>query len=160
VNQTEKCGIDYFGMIHAFKQAQKSYDSEEVPVGAVLVDEKGKIVARAYNRVEYKNSQLGHAEIQVLDKISKKMKCWRLNNLTLYVTLQPCMMCMGALILSRIGRIVYAAKSPLFGYDLDKQGQFGIYKDSLTIIEFQEKVESVKLLKKFFAGQRRIKYDS
>jgi len=67
---------------------------------------------------------------------------------------------MGALILSRIGRIVYAANSPLFGCALDKYDWFGIYKDSLPIIDFQECVESIELLKKFFIKQRRIKNGS
>lgn len=151
---------DKLYMNHALMQAQKASDSNEVPIGAVLVDKDGNIVARAYNQVEKKESQLMHAELQVLAKATKKMKRWRLNDLTMYVTLQPCVMCMGALILSRIGRIVYAANSPLFGCSLDNPEWFGIYKDSLPIIEFQERAESIQLLKNFFIKQRRIKNGS
>lgn len=151
---------DAWYMTKALIQANKAFTANEVPIGAVIVDKDGKIISRAYNQVEKKESQLAHAELQVLGKVTKKMKRWRLNDLTIYVTLQPCVMCMGALILSRIGRIVYAANSPLFGCNLDRYEWFGIYKDSLPIIEFQEHRESVELLKKFFRKQRRIKNGS
>ncbi len=147
-------------MMSALLQAQKAFECDEVPIGAVIVDKDGKIIARAYNQVEKKESQLAHAELLVLAKVTKKMKRWRLNDLTIYVTLQPCVMCMGALILSRIGRIVYAANSPLFGCSLDKYDWFGIYKDSLPVVEFQECIESIKLLKKFFIKQRKLKNDN
>lgn len=157
MKEKQKYNIDIFGMNFAIAQAQKSFQENEVPIGAVIVDKHGKIIAQAYNQVEKKKTQLAHAELQVLAKASKKMKQWRLNDLTIYVTLQPCVMCMGALILSRIGRIVYGAKSPLFGCNLDKLDWFGIYKDSLPIIDFQERIESIHLLKEFFIKQRRIK---
>lgn len=157
MKEKQKYNIDIFGMNFAIAQAQKSFEENEVPIGAVIVDKHGKIIAQAYNQVEKKKTQLAHAELQVLAKASKKMKQWRLNDLTIYVTLQPCVMCMGALILSRIGRIVYGAKSPLFGCNLDKLDWFGIYKDSLPIIDFQERIESIHLLKEFFIKQRRIK---
>ena len=158
--QTKKFNLDDFGMEQALKQAHKAYAKNEVPIGAVILNKDGKIIARAYNQVEKKETQLAHAELQVLDKASKKMKRWRLNDLTLYVTLQPCMMCMGAAILSRVSRIVYAAKSPLFGCDPGKQEWCGIYKDSLPVIELQERQDAIKLLKKFFIKQRSIKHDS
>jgi tRNA(adenine34) deaminase len=157
VKTTQSEKFDDFGIMQAMIQAHKAFDHNEVPVGAVIINKDGKIIARAYNQVEKKESQLAHAELQVLAKVTKKMKRWRCNDLTMYVTLQPCMMCMGALILSRIGRIVYTAHSPLFGYNLDKQDWFGIYKDSLPVIEFHKRVESIELLKKFFIKQRRIK---
>lgn len=152
--------FDDFGMMHALLQAQKAFDINEVPIGAIILDKDGKIIARAYNQVEKKRSQLAHAELQVLAKATKKLQRWRLNDVTIYVTLQPCVMCIGALVLSRVKRIVYAANSPLFGCALDKEDWFGIYKDSLPIIELQERVESVQLLKKFFIKQRRLKNDS
>lgn len=160
MKEVETLNIDDFGMSQALLQAKKASDSNEVPIGAVIVNKDGKIIAQAYNQVEKKESQLAHAELQVLAKATKKMKRWRLNDLTIYVTLQPCVMCMGALILSRIKRIVYAAHSPLFGCNLDKHDWFGIYKDSLPVIEFQERVESIELLKKFFIKQRSIKNGS
>jgi len=160
VEKIDNLKNDHYYMVKALIQARKAFDCDEVPIGAIIVNKAGKIIARAYNQVEKKESQLAHAELQVLAKATKKMKQWRLNDLTIYVTLQPCVMCMGALILSRIERIVYAANSPLFGCDLDKHEWFGIYKDSLPMIEFQENVESIELLKNFFIKQRRIKNDS
>lgn len=160
MKKIEDIDFDLFAMHCALDQARKSFIDNEVPIGAVIVDKDGKIIAKAYNQVERKGTQLAHAELQVLAKASKKMNRWRLNDLTIYVTLQPCVMCMGALILSRIGRIVYAANSPLFGCSLDKLDWFGIYKDSLPVIEFQEHVESQNLLKEFFMMQRRIKNGS
>jgi len=144
-------------MQQAFKQACKAYSKNEVPVGAVILDENGNLVVCAYNQVENKETQLAHAELQIIYKLTKKLKRWRLSNYTLYVTLQPCMMCMGAIILSRISRVVYAAKSPLFGFDLDKYTWHGIYKDSLPIIECKENQEVISLLKNFFRKQRNIK---
>lgn len=155
MGKKEIFNIDIFAMNCALSQARQSFLKNEVPIGAVIFDKEGKIIARAYNQVEKKKTQLAHAELQVLAKTTKKMKQWRLNDLTIYVTLQPCAMCMGALILSRIGRIVYGAKSPLFGCNLDKLDWFGIYKDSLPIVDFQEHVESIKLLKEFFVKQRK-----
>ena len=150
---------DDFGMTQALIQARKAFNSNEVPIGAVIIDNNGNIIARAYNQVEKKRSQLAHAELQVLARATKKMKQWRLSELTIYVTLQPCMMCMGALILSRVGRVVYGAHSPLFGFKLDKLDLFGVYKDSLPVITFQENNESIELLKTFFMKKRRIKDD-
>ncbi|MBP6869694.1 nucleoside deaminase [Candidatus Babeliales bacterium] len=160
MKKIENLDIDVFAMNCALAQARRSFDQNEVPIGAVIVDKDGNIIARAYNQVEKKGTQLAHAELQVLAKTTKKMKRWRLNDLTMYVTLQPCAMCMSALVLSRIGRIVYAANSPLFGCKLDKLDWFGIYKDSLPIVDFQERVESINLLKKFFIKQRKIKNGS
>lgn len=147
-------------MACAVLQARKAFECDEVPIGAVLVDATGKIIARAYNRVEKKQSQLAHAELQVLAIAAKKLQRWRYSDLTLYVTLQPCVMCMGALILSRIGKVVYAAQSPLFGCNLDKLDWFGIYKESLPIVAFEKDEESVELLQKFFKKQRKMRHGS
>ena len=152
--------IDLLCMSQALIEAKKAFDCNEVPIGAVIADADGNIVARAYNQVEQKQSQLAHAELQALAKACKKMKRWRLQDLTIFVTLQPCAMCVSALILSRIGRIVYAANSPLFGCSLDKLDWFGVYKDSLPIVQLQENEKAVELLKKFFKDQRRLKNES
>lgn len=150
--------LDKQGILQAMKLAYKAYDAGEVPIGAILVDKAGKIIARGYNQVEQKRTQLAHAEMQVIQKATKKLGDWRLSEATLYVTLEPCMMCMSALVLSRIGRIVYAAKSPLFGYDLDNRGWFGIYKNSLPDITFHKHEKSAELLHKFFVKHRRVQY--
>ena len=105
---------DIFFMKEALKEAKKSYKKDEVPVGAVLVKE-GKIVARGHNNKENKNNPLGHAEIIAINKYCKKYNTWRLNDVTMYVTLEPCLMCSSILQQVRIARTVIAANDPKTG---------------------------------------------
>ncbi len=93
----------------ALKQAKKGSKKGEVPVGAVLVRD-GKIIAKAHNTREKSNLATGHAEINVIEKANKILKSWRLDSCTLYVTIEPCPMCAGAIIQSRIKNVVYGAK--------------------------------------------------
>lgn len=114
---------DYF-MKRALSEAVKAEKKAEVPIGAVAVHE-GKIIARAHNLRESKQDPLGHAEIYLISKISKKLKKWRLNDVTVYVTLEPCLMCMGALLQARVGRLVFGCYDPKAGacgslFDLSK----------------------------------------
>ena len=90
----------------AIKEAQKAYKQGEVPVGAVIVKDN-KVIAKAYNTIEKEKNSIKHAEIKVIEKASKKLKNWRLNDCELYVTLEPCEMCRGAIILSRIKKTYY-----------------------------------------------------
>src|SRR5260370_875783 len=92
---------DLFFMKEALAEAQKAFDLKEAPIGAVAVHQ-GKIVARAHNLRESKNDPLGHAELILLRKLSHKFKNWRLLGITLYVTLEPCLMCMGGLLQARV----------------------------------------------------------
>lgn len=91
-------------MREALKEAKKAYEKQEIPVGAVIVKE-GKIIARAHNLKETKKLSIAHAEILAIEKASKKLKTWRLNDCDMYVTLEPCTMCMGAIILARINNL-------------------------------------------------------
>ena len=99
----------------AFKEAQKAYKRDEVPVGAVIV-KNGKIIARGYNQKEKSKNAIKHAEIIAIEKACKKLKNWHLDGCELYVTLEPCLMCCGAIIQSRIKKIYYGVKSDRFGY--------------------------------------------
>lgn len=94
---------EYF-MKEALKEAKKAYEKEEIPVGAVIVKED-KIIARAHNLKELKKSTIKHAEINAIEKASKKLNSWRLEGCEMYVTLEPCSMCAGALIQSRIKKV-------------------------------------------------------
>ena len=94
---------EYF-MNEAFKEAQKAYKKEEIPVGAVIV-KNGEIIAKAHNLRETKNLSTSHAEILAIEKANKKLNAWRLEGAEMYITLEPCMMCMGAIINSRIKKI-------------------------------------------------------
>jgi tRNA(adenine34) deaminase len=98
----------------ALKLAQKAADLGEVPVGAVIVKDQ-KIIARGYNRREMDQNGLAHAELMAIQKACKKLNSWRLDGCTLYVTLEPCPMCTGAIINSRIQRVVVGAKDPKGG---------------------------------------------
>lgn len=101
-------------MIEALEQAQLAYQNDEVPVGAVLVVDN-KIIARACNTKEKEKSPLGHAEINVIVKAKEHFSSWRYLNSTLYVTLEPCLMCAGAIIQARVGRVVYGTPDPKGG---------------------------------------------
>lgn len=92
-------------MKEAIRQAKKAYALDETPIGCVIVHE-GKIIGRGYNRRNTDKSPLAHAEIAAIRKASKKLGDWRLEECTLYVTLEPCQMCAGAIIQSRIPRVV------------------------------------------------------
>lgn len=104
-------------MKQAYKEALKAKEIDEVPIGCVIVKDD-KIIARGYNKKERNNDVTSHAEINVIRKACKKMNSWRLIDCTLYVTLEPCSMCAGAIYQSRIKRVVFGA------YDL-KQGALG-----------------------------------
>ncbi len=101
-------------MKEALKEAEKAYKKEEIPVGAVIVKD-GKIIARAHNLKESKNSSIAHAEILAIEKANKKLEAWRLENCEMYITLEPCMMCMGAIINSRLKKIYIGTLDPKTG---------------------------------------------
>ena len=101
-------------MKEALKQAKKAYALEETPIGCVIVHE-GKIISRGYNRRNTDKHPLAHAEITAIRKASKKLGDWRLEGCTLYVTLEPCQMCAGAIIQSRMDRVVIGCMNPKAG---------------------------------------------
>lgn len=101
-------------MKEALKQAKKAYALEETPIGCVIVHE-GKIIGRGYNRRNTDKNPLAHAEITAIRKASKKLGDWRLEGCTLYVTLEPCQMCAGAIIQSRMDRVVIGCMNPKAG---------------------------------------------
>ncbi len=143
-----------FFMKKALKEAEKAYNKGEVPVGAVIVKE-GKIISRGYNLKEIKKNTIKHAEIIAIEKASKKLDSWRLENCDIYVTMEPCPMCMGAIINSRIRKIYYGIP------DL-KAGACGSVIDLTTykfnhIPTYEKNVlgeESKELLQKFFKELR------
>lgn len=101
-------------MREAYKQAKKAYALGEVPIGCVIVHD-GKIIGRGYNRRNTDKSTLSHAEITAIRKASKVIGDWRLEECTLYVTLEPCQMCAGAIVQARIPRVVMACMNPKAG---------------------------------------------
>lgn len=105
---------DHHFMNRAYQEALKALDEGEVPVGAVVVHDE-KIIGRGYNRIEALNDATAHAEIVAIGAASEYLETWRLNDCTLYVTLEPCLMCLGAILQSRVGRVVYGASDNRFG---------------------------------------------
>lgn len=99
----------------ALKEANKAYKKGEIPVGAIIV-KNGKIISKAHNMKENKHVTTYHAEILAINKACKKLKNWRLNNCELYVTVEPCMMCCGAILQSRLSTVIYGTKNKNFGY--------------------------------------------
>lgn len=129
-------------MMYAIKEANKAYNIDEVPVGAVIV-KNNKIISRAYNKIETTNDSTNHAEIIAIKKASKKLNNWRLIDCDLYVTLEPCKMCQGAINNSRIKNVYY-----LVSKNKDEMSKT-IYK-KIDI----PKNEYLKLLQVFFKEKR------
>ncbi len=140
---------DFF-MQKALDQAKLAFKIGEVPVGAVIVDSDGEVLAKGYNKIEKDKCQLYHAEVIAIKKACKKKGDWRLDDCWMYVTLEPCLMCLGLMKLSRLKGVIYGAKSPLFGLGckFDKLPVF--YKKGFEIIGGVKKKESADLLKYFF----------
>nr|WP_285877028.1 tRNA adenosine(34) deaminase TadA [Fictibacillus phosphorivorans] len=111
MNQIEK---DEYFMQLALKEAKKAADIGEVPIGAVLIKDE-EIISKAHNLREVEQRAIAHAELLAIDQACKENGAWRLEGTTLYVTLEPCAMCAGAIVLSRVNRVVYGAKDPKGG---------------------------------------------
>lgn len=142
-------------MKEALRQAAKAAAIGEVPIGCVIVHE-GKIIGRGYNRRNTDKSTLAHAEITAIRKASKALDDWRLEECTLYVTLEPCQMCSGAIVQARIPRVVMGCRNP-------KAGCAGSILNLLQMKEFNHRVEITEgvlgeecsnILKRFFADLR------
>ncbi|MCH5252811.1 MAG: tRNA adenosine(34) deaminase TadA [Lachnospiraceae bacterium] len=101
-------------MKEAIRQAKKAYQKEETPIGCVIVYQ-GKIIARGYNKRNREKNTLAHAEIAAIHKASKVIGDWRLEDCTMYVTLEPCPMCAGAIVQARISRVVVGSRNPKAG---------------------------------------------
>ena len=99
---------DYY-MDLALAEAKKAYDKAEVPIGAVLVDDNGEVVATGHNMRETWHDATAHAELIAIQEACRKLQRWRLSGLTLYVTIEPCPMCAGAIVMSRVDRVVYGS---------------------------------------------------
>ena len=149
---------DIFFMKMALEQAKKAKNINEVPVGAVLVKE-GKVIASGFNQKETLNRAQAHAEFIAIEKAEKKLNTWRLNDCSLYVSLEPCLMCAGLIFSTRIKRLIYGCKDP-------KRGAM----DSLLTLSKENKLnhriqvtsgilntECSALLKQFFGNQRKHK---
>ena len=150
-----KAEADEIHMKAALRECRKALAKNETPIGAVAV-RNGKIVARAHNLRESRTDPLGHAEIVLIRKLAKKFKSWRLPDITLYVTLEPCLMCLGAIFQSRMTRLVFGALDPKAGvcgslYDLSTDTKINHH---LKVTKGILAKESSEILKSFFKTLR------
>ena len=145
---------DYF-MGEALRQAARAFAAEEVPVGAVMV-RAGRIIARAFNQVELLKDATAHAEMLVLTQAQGAVGDWRLTDCTLYVTKEPCPMCAGALVHTRLARVVFGAGDPKGGAAGGAMNllQFPTLNHRCEITGSVRAEESRQMLKTFFAQQR------
>ena len=142
-------------MEEALKEAYKAYDKGETPIGAVIVKDN-KIIARAHNRTEELKDSTAHAEILAIRKASETLGGWRLINCDLYVTMEPCIMCSGAIINSRIKNVIIGTKH-IKNEKMEKQHEFKLdyYKDNNIDVTFDVlKEECSNILKEFFKTLR------
>jgi len=144
----------------AIKEAEKAMIKEEVPIGAVIV-KNGKVISRGHNLRESKQNSLKHAEIVAIDKACKKLNNFRLENCDLYVTIEPCLMCSGAIVQSRIRRVYFGARDEKYGAVISVTNAFEIKSNHK--VEFEEgvcKEECGRLIKDFFKQLRHRKTNS
>ena len=149
---------DLYFMREALKQARKAFDAEEVPVGAVLVHE-GKIIARGHNQVELLQDATAHAEMLCMTSGAGALSNWRLTDATLYCTLEPCCMCAGAMISSRISRLVYGAPDLRVGVCGSWINLFEKPHPihSIEIVRGVLEAEAAELMREFFQATRKKK---
>lgn len=139
----------------ALEEAQRAFQKQEVPIGAVIVKDE-KVIARAYNLKETKKDPTAHAEILAIKEAAKVLETWRLDDCDLYVTIEPCPMCAGAMVQSRIRRLIIGAKEPKFG------GAGSIFNivnhpklnHTIEVIEGIREDECSKLMQDFFQSLR------
>lgn len=156
--QTEDCGQDEKFMKEAIKQAKKAAAIDEVPIGCVIVCD-GKVIARGYNKRNTMKTTLAHAELLAIRKACKKLGDWRVENCTMYITLEPCQMCAGAIVQARIPRVVIGAMNK-------KAGCAGSILNLLEMKEFNHQVQVTrgvmeevcsKMMSDFFREMRKKK---
>jgi tRNA(adenine34) deaminase len=138
----------------ALDEARRSGD--EVPVGAVIVDDNGRVLAISHNLREKKNDPTSHAEIEVIRKAAGERQDWRLENTTLFVTLEPCVMCAGAIVAARIPRVVFGAWDERVGacgsvYDVLRDRRFGV---AVEVTAGVLESECTARIQEFFRGMR------
>lgn len=134
--------MDKYFMNIAIKQAKKAMKKGDFPVGAVIV-KNNKILSKAYNKKNIRNITIYHAEILSIIKACKKLKSWRLNDCVMYVTLEPCQMCYGAIVESRISKVIYLT-------DSNYKETFSNVSSKLIKIKLENNCEYLKMLNNFF----------
>jgi tRNA(adenine34) deaminase len=143
-------------MIMALKEAEKAYLEEEVPIGAVLISSSGEVLAADHNRTRQLNDPTAHAEILVLRRAGQEVNNFRLPGTTLFITIEPCLMCAGAAIHSRVERVVYGTVDPKGGalgslYDVSRDQRLN---HRFEVIAGVRETECRDLIQRFFEARR------
>lgn len=141
---------DEYFMKEALKEAQKAFEEDEVPIGAVIVSNK-RIIARAHNMTETLNDATAHAEMLAITAAENFLSSKYLNDCSLYVTLEPCVMCAGASYWSRLAKVVYGASDQRYGY---KKAGNKLFHPKTEIISGIMEQETGELLRSFFSKKR------
>ncbi len=139
----------------ALEEAERARKKDEVPVGCVIV-QNGRIIARGHNLKERKKNALMHAEIAAIMRASRRLRRWRLSDCDLYVTLEPCPMCMGAIVSARLNRIIYGTADPKAGacgsvYQINEGG----LNHTVLVTSGVRNEECAKILTDYFRGKRK-----
>lgn len=147
---------DKFFMKEALKEAQKAFEADEVPIGAVAVY-KNQIIGRGHNRIEQLQDSTAHAEIIAITAAANALGSWRLENVDVYATIEPCIMCAGALVLARVKRISFGARDEKFG---GCGSVFNIVNEQklnhqIEVTEGLLKEQAASLMKEFFEKKRK-----
>lgn len=154
MTDSTKNNSDLKWMSAALKEAGKSLETGDVPVGCVIV-QQGKIIARGHNIREKTGDLFGHAELVAIQKAVKKLGVWRLDECDLFVTLEPCAMCAGAMIQARIKRLIYACKEPKFGAHQSIVNLFDYpFNHQVQVVSGVLETQSSQMLKDFFKTLR------
>lgn len=144
-------------MNEALKEAKKAFEINEVPVGCVIVKDD-KIIARAHNKRETIQSSTAHAEILAINKACKKLNSWRLNGCDIYVTLEPCSMCSGAIIQARFNNLYFGAFDEKTGAAGSVLNLFDYkFNHVVNVVSSINKIECEKIIKNFFENLRKSK---
>ena len=143
-------------MTLALKEAEKAFQEDEVPIGAVLVSHEGEVIAADHNRTRQNNDPTAHAEILVLRKAAQALNNFRLPGIILYVTIEPCLMCAGAVIQARVDQVVFGTADPKAGalgslYDVSKDGRVN---HRFEVVSGILETECRDLLQNFFEVRR------
>jgi tRNA(adenine34) deaminase len=152
---------DLFFMREALKQAQKAFEEDEVPVGAVAVY-KNQIIGRGHNRTEHLQDPTAHAEIIAITAAANALGSWRLEDVIVYTTIEPCIMCAGALVLARVRKIVFGARDEKFGgcgsiFNIVGEAKLN---HQVEVEKGLLKEQAIGLMKEFFQKKREKPADS
>lgn len=143
--------MDYMKI--AIKEANKSLKHNDVPVGCVII-KNNQIIAKSYNKREKNNKITRHAEINAIEKASKKLKTWHLEDCILYTTLEPCLMCLSVISQSRIKKVIYALDNEKNKYSINELKKIAEDINKIEFVKGDYSKESLELIQKFFQKQR------